>query len=132
MTLQRKTSMKRKPMKRTATNRDWSEAIDKRAEEGCCRTCRRVGGITVDGELLALECAHLAGRKYDPVEVGPRGGEVRVVPREATIPLCNECHGLFDERRLDVISFTTWPEQAYVVSCLGLVRAYERMGGKNG
>ncbi len=122
-------ALKRSPMKRTQPRRDFSEALDKKDSEGCCRVCRRPDGLLVDGMKLRLECAHLAGRKYDPVEVGPRGGEIQVVPHEATIPLCNECHGLFDQRRIDVVPFTTWPEQAYVVSCVGIARAYKRLSG---
>ena len=117
-------------IKSTTRRTDWSEALDKRSEEGCCRVCRGFGGWE-DGEFVgSIECAHLVGRKHDPVERGPRGGQVRVVPREATIPLCSQCHYQYDSHLLDIIPFTTWPEQAFAVSKLGIQRAYERLGGR--
>jgi hypothetical protein len=107
----------------------WDEAIDKKAEEGRCRACLALPGWLMDGTLIVLECAHTVGREYDPVEVGPRGGKTRVVPREATIPLCRDCHRAYDENRLDIIPYLFKPEEDYAQSVLGLVGAYKKLSG---
>ncbi len=127
MVLQRKTELKRKQPRRI-----WSEALDKLQDEQRCRVCRAAPGTIIDGSPVVLECAHTVGREHDPVEAGPRGGEVRVVKREATVPLCRDDHRAFDEHRLDLLPYLSRREEVYAAECVGLARAYKRLSGPDG
>lgn len=124
--------MKRTPMKRKQPNRDWSEARDKVEEEGQCRICGIPDGSVVDGFYVHLEAAHTIGRKQqDEVRVGPRGGEVLVVKRESTVPLCTDCHRAYDEHRLDLLPFLFLPEQIDAVKAAGgIALANKRLSGR--
>lgn len=122
----------RKPMKRRQTKRDWSEALDKVEEEGRCRACSVPAGSYIDGFPVQLEAAHVIGRKYDEVEIGPRGGKTLVVKRESVIPLCNACHLQYDAHRLDLLPFLFLPEQIEAVRAAGgISSANRRLSGRD-
>lgn len=132
MTLQRKTQMTRKPMKRSVPKRLWEDARDKVDEEGRCRVCSTPDGSLVDGERIHLEAAHTVGREHDRVEFGPKGGKTLVVRRESVIPLCQHCHRQYDEHRLDLLPFLFLPEQIEAVRASGgIANANRRLSGRN-
>lgn len=93
--------------------RDWSDAHAKVELEGRCRVCGT--------DRLRREAAHVIGRRYD----SERGGVVYVEPDDV-VPLCAPCHGLYDARKLDVLPFLSYAEQARAALHVGLVRALHR------
>ncbi len=108
-------------MKTKQVRRDWSKALEKVQESGMCRFC---------GSSLDLQAAHIIGRQHDPIEVGPRGGETRVVLPESVVPLCSFHHGLYDARQLDLLPFLYPDEQAHAVLVAGgVVAALRRISG---
>lgn len=108
-------------MKTRQVKRDWTAAIDKVQSEGACRYC----GLSED-----LQAAHIVGREHDPLEVGPRGGETRVVLAESVVPLCSFHHGMYDARELDLLPFLYVDEQAHAVRVAGgIVMALRRITG---
>ena len=108
-------------MKAKPARRIWGAAIAKVQEEGMCRYC---------GLSQGLQACHVVGREHDPVEVGPRGGEVRVVREEDTVPLCRFHHELYDARRLDLLPFLYPYEQAAAVMAAGgIMQALRRITG---
>ncbi len=97
-------------MKTKLVKRSWEAATEKVEAEGMCRYC----GLSQD-----LQAAHVIGREHDPIEVGPRGGETRVVLAEAIVPLCSFHHGMYDARQLDLLPFLYVDEQAHAVQVAG-------------
>ncbi len=121
MGLKRKQPMKRTAMKTKQVKRDWTAAIAKVQEEGMCRYC----GLSQD-----LQAAHVIGREHDPLEIGPRGGEMRVVLPEAIVPLCSFHHQVYDVRQLDLLPFLYVDEQAHAVRVAGgITQALRRITG---
>ncbi len=108
-------------MKTRQVKRDWSKAVEKVQAEGMCRYC----GLSQD-----LEAAHIIGRQHDPIEVGPRGGEARVVLPESIVVLCSFHHQLYDARQLDLLPFLYVDEQAHAVKVAGgIANALRRITG---
>jgi hypothetical protein len=92
--------------------RDWKQARAKVDREMECRVCR-----TGD----SLQAAHTIGRIHDPAD-----GKVRA---RDIVPLCPSCHQLYDARRLDLLPYLNYDEQAAAVEHLGIVRAMHRLTG---
>jgi hypothetical protein len=95
------------------SRRDWAEARLKVDREGRCRVCKAPGKV---------EAAHTIGRKYDP-----KDGKVRAVD---IIPLCASCHRGphgYDARRLSILEYLTYEEQAAAVEHVGILRALKRL-----
>lgn len=90
--------------------RDWQKALEKKRLEGSCRVCDSKG---------SLEAAHVIPRSL--------GGDQ---DREATIPLCRDCHRAYDAHQLDLLPYLTLEEQAHAVSILGLARAWRSITGQ--
>ncbi|MGE4178096.1 MAG: HNH endonuclease signature motif containing protein [Thermoleophilia bacterium] len=114
--------------------RIWTEARAKCDREGCCRVCGRTPGELPPGHRL--EAAHLIGREHDrprphPDVLGPPVGPLWVNPL-AVVPLCTEHHTEFDGRRLDVLPFINFDEQAHAVSLVGIVAALRRLTSTRG
>jgi hypothetical protein len=111
-------------MKRKQRRRDWSLALLKKEEaiesgEGC-RVC---------GTLFNLQIAHIVGRKYDPIVIGPRGGKIRMVPPQAVVILCGGCHFKYDAFALSILNLVSEEEYEYAVQALGEERARIRLSG---
>ena len=90
--------------------RDWAAARMKVDREGRCRVCKAPGRV---------EAAHTIGRTHDP-----KDGKVRPVD---IVPLCNSCHRAYDERRLSILEYLTYEEQAAAVGHVGILRALKRL-----
>lgn len=96
----------------TKPRRNWQEARAKVEREGRCR-------LHLTGECLGpLAAAHVVGRAAD---------EERIVYAGDIIPLCTHHHGLYDARKLSVLEYLTYEEQARAVMKLGIVRAAKRL-----
>ena len=80
--------------------RNWKEAREKVDLEGKCRSCGLVGS--------RLEAAHLWPRS--------RGG---LQEPDGIVPLCPDCHRLFDSHRLDLLSVLNLIEQVELVRQAG-------------
>jgi len=93
------------------SRRDWKAARAKCDAEEVCRVCGRYG----------VEAANSIGRTHDPAD-----GKVRPVD---VIPLCPEHHREYDGRRLDLLPFMSYEEQAAAVEHVGIVRALRRLSG---
>lgn len=93
--------------------RDWRKARAKVEQEGRCRVCHTGSG---------LEAAHTIGRKHDD-----KSGIVNPLD---IVPLCREHHLQYDGRRLDLLPYLTYEEQARAVSHVGLVGAYRRLSNE--
>ncbi|PLS87308.1 MAG: hypothetical protein CYG60_02560 [Actinobacteria bacterium] len=109
-------------MKTKQVKRDWSQALEKVQEEGMCRYY----GLSQD-----LQAAHVIGREHDHIEIGPRGGETRVVQEEDIVVLCSfHHHGVYDARQLDLLAFLYPYEQARAVLVAGgITKALRRITG---
>jgi hypothetical protein len=108
-------------MKNRQIPRRWDAAIGKVQSEGMCRYC----GLSQD-----LQAAHVIGREHDPIEVGPKGGETRVVLPESIVVLCSFHHGMYDARQLDLLPFLYVDEQAHAVKVAGgIMNALRRITG---
>lgn len=94
--------------------------------------CLAAAGTLVDGSSVILDPAHTVGREHDEIEVGPRGGEIRAVKREAVVPLCRGCHTQYDEHRLDLLPYLFRPEEEWATHVLGIAGAYGRLTGRRG
>jgi hypothetical protein len=90
--------------------RNWEKAREKVDREGMCRVCQKSG---------RLESAHVLDRRhdFDPAEVDP----------DDIVPLCQECHGKYDSRKLDLLPYMTYPEQAAAVRKVGILRSLNRL-----
>jgi len=92
--------------------RDWSAANAKLESEGRCRVC---------GATSHLESAHIMGRRYDePVHPGSR--VLYVDPNRIVIlcgPFPDGCHGEYDHKRLDLLSYLRPEEQTQAVADAG-------------
>ena len=100
--------------------RVWDDAVAKAQAEGCCRKC-------FSREMV--ECAHIAGRKYDQPKLGWPKSRLWVNP-DHIIPLCKRCHMRYDAHELDILPLLTPDEQAEVVRCLGIISALRRTTSK--
>lgn len=115
-------------MKRSQPKRLWDDALEKVRSEGRCRSCGQ-GGVV---GLFGLQIAHLLGRKYDSVVVGPRGGKYRYVDPDNVVALCWPCHLEFDAHRLSLIGKLTMAELRNTIKTVGKHRARRRLGGGRG
>ncbi len=107
------------------TRRDWAAAREKVARERVCRVCG-LDGMPVSGGGR-IEAAHLAPRRYDPLD--PATGGQRVDPGNI-VPLCQAHHEAFDAHRLDLLPYVTAEEQAVCVAAMGgIIQAYQRLTG---
>jgi len=97
-----------------AVRRDWKAARAKVAQERNCRVC---------GSQDTVQAAHTIGRTHDPVD-----GVVRAID---VVPLCVVCHQLFDARRLDLLPYLSYGEQAAAVEHVGIVSALRRLTSKH-
>ena len=92
--------------------RDWKEARAKVEDEGECRSCGVLDGERYFGNIglvvARLEAAHLWPRS--------RGG---LQEPDGIVPLCGECHRLFDSHRLDLLSVLRPVEQTELVRQAG-------------
>lgn len=110
--------------------RDWTDARKKVDKEGRCRVGGRHPGHGGD-----LEAAHTIGREHDTPKVAQDGDELSVVEElwvnpVDVVPLCRQCHALYDHRRLDLLPYLTPEEQAMaVLRSGGIVSAYRRLTG---
>lgn len=93
--------------------RSWKLPREKVDAEGCCRWCGFTEGV---------QAAHIIPRS----RVRPGAGED---PRNI-VPLCLECHSLFDGLKLDVTSVLSLEEQAYAVELVGITEALRRLSGQ--
>lgn len=98
MSLQRKTPLKRSPMKRKTVKRDWSLAESKRGP------CRAVGRGPCAGPI---ELAHSVGRRFQ--DIPKTNGALLVVP-DSVLPLCSTHHRLYDGRRMSILGLLTMAE----------------------
>lgn len=116
----------------TSIPRRWGDAIAKVREESQCRVCQSLGGWE-DGDYVGeLECAHIIGRKHDPIHTGPRGGQYRYVHPDSVVPLCPRCHRDYDHYELDLLPFMFWPEQVRAVEDAGgIMSALKRISGRS-
>lgn len=116
----------RKPMKRSAPKRNWTDARRKVEEEGCCRICKRSD--------RPLEAAHILGREHDEpkIRVDSNGeiftsSRVLYVHPDRIVPLCGPfpsgCHGDIDMRRINVLPYLTLEEQLQAVKDAGSIEA---------
>lgn len=93
--------------------RSWVAARQKVELEGSCRWCGFTEGI---------QAAHIIPRSR--VSAGP-GEDPRNI-----VPLCLECHALFDGLCLDLTGALTREEQAYAVELVGITEAMRRLSGR--
>ncbi len=91
-------------------SRDWTAALDKKREEGKCRTCP---------SRSQLEAAHVIPRSL--------GGDQHAL---ATVPLCRSCHQRYDARELDLLPYLTKDEQAHAVGLVGMFTAWHVITGQ--
>jgi hypothetical protein len=89
--------------------RDWSDAIEKRDAEGCCRVC---------GIQRGMEAAHVTGRKHDKPK---EGRKTLWVNPDSIVPLCPPCHEDYDAHQLDLLKYTFKAEQVKAVEDLGSI-----------
>lgn len=99
----------------TRRSRDWLAAREKVDHEGKCRVCRQHAG-----PFLHIEAAHVMGRRHDPTQS---------VRPEDVVPLCRECHRLYDAHALDLLPHLSYAEQAAAVELVGMERARVRIVG---
>lgn len=98
-------------------DRDWTPALEKVEEEGCCRICKCTD--------RKLEAAHILGREYDEPKVTPDGRvlKVLVVKKDRIVPACGPfpegCHGDIDLKRVDLLPVLTLEEQLQAVKDAG-------------
>lgn len=92
----------------TRPKRNWSQAIEKVAAEGNCRSC--------GARFAELEAAHIIARSQ--VVAGP--GE----HPDNIVPLCRPCHTAYDGHTLELLPFLTLREQSYAAGLVGIARAY--------
>ena len=94
--------------------RDWSAARAKVDREGRCRNCPNT---------WPLETAHVIGRARDRRENGKA-----IVDPDSVIPLCGDCHRLYDLGQLDILPLLTTTEQARaVLDADGMITALRRV-----
>lgn len=111
----------RKPMKRSQPQRDWTDALAKVEEEGCCRICKRTD--------RKLDAAHVLGREHDEPKVGEGGRILQTlyVHPDRIIPACGPfpegCHGDIDMRRINLLPHLTLNEQIQAVRDAGGIEA---------
>jgi hypothetical protein len=103
-------------MKRSEPTRDWTDARIKVDLEARCRKCH--------AEPPHLEAAHLVGRKHD--EPHPDGTKRLWVNPGRIVPLCPDCHQLFDSHQLDLLSHLSVEEQLLAVSDCGSLEIARR------
>jgi hypothetical protein len=102
-------------------DRDWTPALEKVEEEGCCRVCKRTD--------RKLEAAHILGREHDEPKTGANGQPLKelIVVKDRIIPACGPfpegCHGDVDMRRISLLPFLTLEEQLQAVSDAGGIEA---------
>jgi hypothetical protein len=134
---------RRKPLKRTGIKqgqprRYWGDAHEKIRRDYRCRGCGRGPGedglqdclYDVGGPWERIERAHIVPRRYDRVEIGPRGGKRVYVEPDAICPLCSSCHRAFDAGELSLLGKLTMSELRHAVRVLGKERARHRISGK--
>lgn len=98
--------------------RYWDEAIAKRDREGRCRVC---------GSQFFLQAAHTLARSFDE-RVPLEDGTVMIyVEPDDVVPLCETHHRDYDMRRLSLLPYLTYDEQAAAVAHVGIVRALHRL-----
>ena len=117
--------IQRTGIRRKTLVRQWQDAIEKVESEEACRVC---------GATDFVDAAHILGRKYDRVVVGPRGGKKLYVDPRGIIPLCgafskNFHHGLYDQHQLDLTNYLTEEEIAFAIAEIGAGRAFIRISG---
>lgn len=103
----------------TEPRREWSAALAKVESEDRCRVC---------GATTYLEAAHIMGRKHDePVHPGSR---VLYVDPNRIVVLCGPfpdgCHGEYDHKRLDLLSYLRPEEQTQAVEDAGGIEQARR------
>lgn len=98
--------------------RDWSEARRKCDEEARCRRCLRSD--------VALEAAHVLGRRYDRPRVEGSTTSVLFVSPDSVIPLCRTCHTAYDSKEIGILPFLTVEEQVRAVQDAGSIEAARR------
>lgn len=97
--------------------RDWTDAIAKVADEGCCRICKRTD--------RKLEAAHVLGREHDEPKIGAGGKPLKelYVDPDRILPLCGPfpegCHGDVDHNRVNLVHHLTIAEQVQAVKDAG-------------
>lgn len=101
--------------------RYWLAAIEKRDREARCRCC---------SSRDWLEAAHTIARSYDEVVDLEDGSSILFVDPDDTVPLCRECHRLYDARELCLLPVLTLDEQAAAVRHVGIERALHRLSGQ--
>ena len=125
------------PTRSTGSNRprrealppDWHEARLKVRQEGACRVC---GALPTDGDVKAIEAAHvIPGRLHDDRDATGR----RVVRAVDVVPLCTRwagkgCHTRYDEHALDLAPHLTEAEVARAVEVAGAGRAARIITGR--
>src|SRR6185437_16874831 len=113
------TPRRRKPIKRSEPKRDWSLAITKVEEEGCCRICKRTD--------RKLDASHILGREHDEPKVGADGRPLKelLVHPARIIPACGpyplHCHGAQHRHEVDTLRYLTLEEQLMAVKDAGSI-----------
>lgn len=114
-------SAPRRRTKRSEPKRDWSLAITKVEEEGCCRICKRTD--------RKLDASHVLGREHDEPKVGADGRPLKelFVHPDRIIPACGPfpegCHGAMHRHEVDVLQNLTLDEQLQAVKDAGSIEA---------
>jgi hypothetical protein len=112
---------RRRYKKSSEPKRDWSLAIAKVEEEGCCRICKRSD--------RKLDASHILGREHDEPKIGADGRPLkelfvhpaRIIPACGPYPL--HCHGAQHRHEVDTLRYLTLDEQLMAVKDAGSIEA---------
>lgn len=109
---------RRRSSRSSEPKRDWTDALAKVQEEGCCRICKTTS--------RKLEAAHVLGRIHDEPKVSKTTGEILkelYVHPDRIVPLCGPfpegCHGDVDLNRVNLVHHLTISEQVQAVRDAG-------------
>lgn len=121
--------------RKTKLRRYWSDAESKRTG---CRICdapaqlHHLSGREYDPERDCFECRYYlpSDRESMDCTTCKSTGRILYVRPGSVIPLCPDHHTAHHSRgKLDLIPYTSYAEQASVVSDLGIERAYRILSG---
>jgi hypothetical protein len=115
-------------VRKRAARRLWAAAIEK-VRRSPCRVCK-TRGRSQAAHIIRRGLADVDRRVID--KDSGRVVTVKEVLPDSVVPLCVECHQLYDDHRLDLLPYLTRDEEIDAVRAVGIARAYKIITGGQG